>query len=133
MAHSYGSTSLWHLCEADRLLELRREAPADVVWRRVGRELAPCFEGARAPHLGARGCRRDWYTAAGSLLQFVGLRPASVAKCYLLTPPPRRGELARRTCGPAAPRSRLESPEMLEILAAKRMMVEAKRSDTNLQ
>mmetsp|Transcript_16167 Transcript_16167/g.38429 ORF Transcript_16167/g.38429 Transcript_16167/m.38429 type:complete len:271 (-) Transcript_16167:26-838(-) len=39
-------------------------------------------------------------------------------------------ELARRTWGLAAPRSRELRPEIFEILAAKRMMVEAKRSET---
>ena len=64
-----------HLCEADGLLELRGEAPADVVRRGVGRQLVGLAEGARTPHLEyiaivstartshlqAHGCRLDWW------------------------------------------------------------------------
>mmetsp|Transcript_16167 Transcript_16167/g.38430 ORF Transcript_16167/g.38430 Transcript_16167/m.38430 type:complete len:211 (-) Transcript_16167:282-914(-) len=44
-----------HLCEADGLLELRGEAPADVVRRGVGRQLVGLAEGARAAHVGPGG------------------------------------------------------------------------------
>eukprot|EP00964_Phaeocystis_antarctica_P001522 scaffold808_cov67-Phaeocystis_antarctica.AAC.4 len=96
-----------HLCEADGLLELRGEAPADVVRRGVGRQLVGLAEGARAAHLQR--------TAAG----WTG---AAAGSHY--------GRVARRTWGLAAPRSRELRPEIFEILAAKRMMVEAKRSET---